>query len=786
MTDRVAPSPVGERIRRREDPRFITGEGMYVDDIHLPGMLHAAFVRCPYGHARIVRLSLDRARAMPGVKGAFGARDLPELQRSMTPVFEQPEIELRMPTPLAVDEVRCAGEAVAVIVADDLYRAADAADAVEVEYEQLAAVVGVEAALAEGSVLVHPDVAGNVAGRIQRGYGDAGDVVFERASVVLRARFSAERATGASIEPRGVVAAPGMNEESAITVWVSTQAPHVIRRCIAQTLGLAREHVRVITPDVGGGFGPKGRYYAEDAVLAVVALHLNRAIRWQATRHEEMLAMYQGRGLIVEAELAAEADGTVLALRVRLLQDCGAYLPTALIVPQNSAQHILGPYRIPAYRADIVGVYTNKAPLTPLRGGGRELGVFVIERLMDRLAERLNLEPHEVRRRNALQPEEFPYDTGYPARAGGTLTYDSGDYIASLEQAHAVIGYDEIRAAQTQERQEGTYRGVAVTLFLESTGGDRESARVEITPDGQVDLTVGSPSNGQSHATTMAQICAAHLGVPLDCITYRSGDTGLMEVGTGTFGSRMAVMAGNATAEAARIVRDQVLRAAEHHLEAALHDLELVDGVVRVRGVPGRGIAFGDLAALIIEGGDEDMLSATAAFAPERPTAFAGGAHAAVVEVDVETGRVHVQRYVVVHDCGTVINPNVVEGQVHGGVAHGLGNVLGERMVYDDRGRLQTDSFQTYAMPLAESVPTIEVEHRESPSPHNPEGIKGAGEGGTIGALATIAAAVENALEPLHLTLHRLPLSFEELSKACEPLRPSAPGWQEREMHAGG
>jgi CO/xanthine dehydrogenase Mo-binding subunit len=320
---------------------------------------------------------------------------------------------------------------------------------------------------------------------------------------------------------------------------------------------------------------------------------------------------------------------------------------------------------------------------------------------------------------------------------------------------------------------------VAVTLFLESTGMDRESARVEMASDGQVTLTVGSPSNGQSHATTLAQICAAHLGVPVDRITYRSGDTGLMDVGTGTFGSRMAVMAGNATAAAARTVRGRLLRAAANHLEAALPDLEIVDGVAQARGDPGSGIALGDLVALATGSGNEDTLSVTETFAPEHPTAFAGGAHAAVVEVDVESGWVHVQRYVVVHDCGTIINPNVVEGQVHGGVVHGLGNVLGERMAYDRRGRLYTDSFQTYMMPLAEAVPTIEVEHRESPSPYNPEGIKGAGEGGTIGALATVAAAVENALEPLHLKLHSVPLSFEELSNACEPLRRPATTWED-------
>jgi carbon-monoxide dehydrogenase large subunit len=756
--------PIGHGIRRREDPRLLRGNGCYVGDIRLPGMLHAAFARCPHGHARITRLDLDATRALPGVIAAFGPDDLPALGRPMPATFQQPGIAIRLSSPLARGEVRCAGEAVAAIVADDPYSAADAAAAVEVEYELLPVVVDPEEALVEGAPRVHEDVPGNIAGRFTRGYGNIAGAM-SAAPIVVREHFRIERAAGAAIEPRGAVAMPGGEDGIAVTVWASTQAPHIVRRCVAQFLELPPEKVRVITPDVGGGFGPKGRFYEEDAAIVLLAMHLNRPLSWQATRQEDMLSTYQGRGLLADAELAADRDGTILGLRVQITQDCGAYLPTAMTVPQNVAQHLVGPYRLPALAAEALGVYTNKAPLTPLRGGGRELGVFITERILDRLAQRLGLDPRVVRERNVLRPEEFPYDTGFPARAGGTLVYDSGDYLGCLERAHALIGYDGIKREQPEERRRGRYRGVAVTLFLESTGMDRETARVQIGADGQVSVTVGSPSNGQSHATTMAQLCAAYLGVPVESVSYHSGDTAAIAEGTGTFGSRMAVMAGNATALAARSLRELVLQAAGDELEVAEQDLEIVDGVVRVRGVPDRGITLSELAER------QEGLVATEAFAPERPTAFAGGAHAAVVEVDVETGWVHLLRYLVVHDCGTVINPTVVEGQVHGGVAHGFGNVLGERMVYDDAGRLVTDSFQSYVMPLAEWLPSFAVEHHESPSPNNPEGIKGAGEGGTIGALATVTRAVEDALAPLEVRLHDLPLRYEALADECARLQ---------------
>lgn len=761
------PEPlIGARVPRVEDERLLRGEGRYVGDLRPEGLLHAAFVRCLHGRARITRMSLESSRTMPGVAGVFTAADLPALRRTLPLLFPSAGLEARMPSPLVVNEVRFAGEAVAVVVADDPYRAADGARAVEVEYGELPVTLDPLKALEPGAALVHTDVPSNFAGSLVHAYGDV-DQAFQDAPVIVHKGFRVERAAGAAMEPRAVMAEPDMSGRAEITIYDSTQAPHAIRRGIAEALGLPLEQVRVVAPDVGGGFGPKGRLYPEAVVVAALARHLGHPIMWEATRTEDMLTTYQGRGAVIEAELAADADGTLRGLRAGLIQDCGAYLATGLTVPQNTAQHMLGPYRLPAAQIEISAVYTHKTPLTPLRGGGREVGVFVMERLMDLLARRLDLDPLVVRERNALQPGDFPFDTGYPSRSGDTVVYDSGDYPGCLQRASELIDYQAIRHQQRTQQEPGHYRGVAVTLFVEATGMASESARAELLPDGRVNLTVGSPSTGQSHATTMSQLCAERLGIPLDRILYRSGDTGAMDQGIGTFGSRMAIMAGNASAQAGADLRKRVLEAASDEIEAAPEDLEIVDGTVRVRGVPDRGISLEDLYGRRTRDGGDGEFSASVTFAPERPTAFAGGAHAAVVDVDAETGLVTIERYVVVHDCGTVVNPTVVEGQIIGGVAHGVGNVLGERMICNpDSGELQTASFQTYVVPNAEMIPRVEIVHHESPSPYNPEGIKGAGEGGTIGALATIAGAVEDAHSPFGIEINGLPILQQDMVRS--------------------
>jgi carbon-monoxide dehydrogenase large subunit len=761
------PDVIGSSLPRVEDRRLLRGEGRYAGDVRLHGMLHVAFARSPHGHARVVDLALDRALAMPGVVAAFGPRDLPALGRPMPAVMEMPGVQSRMGAPL-VEEPRYHGEAVAVVVAEDAYVAADAVAALDITYEPLPAVTDPKRAMERGAPPVHGGTPDNVAARLHGGYGDV-ERAFANADVVLRERFNIARSAGLAIEPRTVVAAPGGEHGEAVTLWDSTQAPHVVRRGVAGALGLREEQVRVITLDVGGGFGPKGRLYPEAIVVAALARHLGRPVRWEAGRREDMLTTYQGRGLIVEAELAARADGTILGLRARLVQECGAYLPLAAVVPRHSMQHLLGPYRIPAFAAEALAVYTHAVPLTPLRGGGREGGIFVIERLLDHLARRLGRDPVELRLQNVVRSEEMPYDTGLPSPDGRrTVVYDSGDYPAYLRQARALIGYDAIRRGQPDERRAGIYRGVAVTAFLEATGMGRESARVEIEEDGTVRVTVGSPSTGQSHATTFAQVCAARLGVQVARVRVHSGDTAALGVGTGTFASRMATMGGNAVAQAAGTLRAQVCKAAATLLGEPADAVDLVDGAIRVRGV--RRVALADFARLIYARGQAEMLRAEATFAPDQPACFAGGAHAAVMRVNVETGRVQVERYVVVDDCGMAINPMVVEGQIHGGVAHGIFNALLEGMVYDEAGRLRTADISDYARPDSTWIPRIEVEHQEHPSPYNPEGIKGAGEGGVIGSLATIAGAVEDALAPLGLRLNDLPLREPELAALCHPL----------------
>jgi CO/xanthine dehydrogenase Mo-binding subunit len=477
------------------------------------------------------------------------------------------------------------------------------------------------------------------------------------------------------------------------------------------------------------------------------------------------------------AELAARPDGTLLGLRAHLMQDAGAYVSGSPRPPEHAAEHLVGPYRLPAIEAKIDAVYTNKVPLTPIRGGGREQGVFVIERLLDHLARQIGADPLAVRERNLIPPGAFPYDTKLPRAHGGTVVYDSGNFPGHLAEARRLIGYDEFKAKQSSAPAGSVRRGVAVTLFIESTGVGPEGARVALQDDGSVLLAVGSPDTGQSHATVMRQICAAELGVSEERIAFVSGDTQAMAVGIGTFASRFAVMAGNATAQAARDVRQHVLRVAAESLEAAEADLEIDGGVVRVVGAPDRSITFAEVARMSRAAGAP--IEAVGIYSPEHGQTYAGGAFGSVVAVDVETGEARVERFVAVHDCGTVINPMVVSGQVHGGVAMGIGEALAEAIVYDEHGQLLTADFAGYVVPRAADIPRIVEQERPSLAGTNPEGIKGAGEGGLIGALPVIAAAVEDALAPLDARLTHLPIRSEDLCRICAPLRRLAPAVRE-------
>lgn len=711
---------------------------------------------------------------MPAVVAVFGPGDLPHLSNPIPPMSTVPGVQERGPAPVT-DIVRAAGDAVAVVVADDLYHAADAVAAVDVEYDELPVVMSADDALKDGAPLVHEDVPGNKLAHIKLAVETGNiDSAFQQADVTIDDHFNSLRVSNASIETRGVAAQPGGKTEGvAVTVWSSTQAPQAVRNTVSAVLGLRMEQVDVITPYVGGGFGPKGRSYREEAAIAALALHLGKPCRWQATRSEDFLSTCQGHAISAHFELAARHDGTILGLRGCLVQDTGAYMIGPLIPPQFAAEHLLGPYHVPAADVEIIAAYTNKAQLTPIRGGGREQGVFIIERLMDHLARKVGIDPLEVRRRNLIQPGEFPYHTHYQWPGGGTIVYDSGDFPAYLEKARALVGYDGVRQAQASERQAGTFRGVAVTTFVESTSFGEEGARVQVQDDGSVLLTLGSPDTGQSHPTVMRQICASELGVPLESITFVSGNTHAMEVGTGTMASRFAVMGGNATMLAARQVQARARVAAGWLLDETPQSVELCDGSVRVINAPDHSVKLGDVARSAREAGFP--LDVTHIFAPDTATTWAGGAFGAVVEVDVETGWVTVQKLVAVHDSGTEINPGVVKGIYHGAMAMGLGEALGEMLVYDSSGKLLTDSFNTYVVPRADQIPPFVVQAHPCPTSNNPAGIKGCGEMGVIGTLPTIAAAVEDALAPLNLTINDLPIRFEDLARKCEPLRPKVP-----------
>lgn len=753
---------IGARVRRVEDSRLVRGAGRYVGDIVLPGMLHAGFVRSPHAHARTLSLDLSAARELPGVVAAYAGGDLPELAEP-TPIMHWPH-ELRGHgfIPLAHHRVRFAGEPVAVVLADDPSVLEDAIETVAVDYEPLPAVTDVERATEQAPIW--EDAPDNRAVCLSMGFGDV-QGIFETAEVVVEERFAFARAAGAAMEPRAVLAVPGEEAGIRVTLWDSTQAPHNVRDRVSTYLGLQPDEVRVVAPDVGGGFGVKGRVYQEEYVLPALALRLGRPVRWVATRTEDFLTTSHGRAQVHFARLAARADAAILAIDDRILQDSGAYTPFGAGVAMNTSRHIMGPYRMQAARVQIETIFTNKVITGPLRGGGRPQGIYVMERLLDRLARRLDLDPAEIRRRNFIPPHSFPYDTGFHGRHGSVI-YDSGNFPEYLNRALEVINYEGVRRQQAEARRQGQYLGVGLAAFIESTGTGSEGARVEVAENGAVRVAVGSPSQGQGHATSFAQVAAQRLGVPVERVQVVSGDTKVLQSGTGTFASRMAVYGGNAVAKVAGSVRRKALQIAADMLEIAPEDLEIAGGWVSVKGYPDRGVDLVEVAHVAASRGE--ALRADEEFEPEHASMWAGGVNVALVEVDVETGKVTILRYVVVHDAGTLINPTIVEGQIHGGVAHGIGNVLYEGMSYADEAQPASVTFADYPMPGAGDVPPIEIVHCETPSPFNVEGIKGAGEGGTIAGIPTLVSAVEDALAPFGVTLSDVPIRPEDVVRALE------------------
>ncbi|OLC00649.1 MAG: xanthine dehydrogenase [Candidatus Rokubacteria bacterium 13_1_40CM_68_15] len=775
---------LGARIPRNEDPRLLQGRGSFVDDIQPAGALHAAVLRSPHAHARIVSIDAARARRLPGVVLVLTAADLGELDQPTPLLIPNPALtHPRTPRPLAADEVRYVGEPVALVVAESRYVAEDALEAIEVTWHALPVVANLDVARAERAPLVHADVPGNRAARLAQRVGDP-DAVFAGAARIFRETLWIERSCGSPIETRGVVAEWDARAGT-LRVWDATQAPLPIKNGLARMFGLPEFKVDVIAPDVGGGFGTKIMlFYPEEILVPLAAIRLGRPVKWIEDRHEHLIAANQERGQLHEVEVAVDGDGRILALRDRFVHDAGAYTPYGIIVPLITSTQLPGPYRLRHYAVDFDVVYTNTAIVTPYRGAGRPHGAFVMERVIGLVARELGLEPVEVRRRNFIQPDEFPWDVGLTFQDGGPTRYDSGDYPRGLEMALETIGFREFRARQADARRYGRHLGLGVACYVEGTGiGPYEGAHVRVEPSGRVLVATGLTTQGQGHATTFAQIAADALGCDPTNVTVITGDTRRFNWGAGTFASRALVTSGNAVGVAARKVRQKALKIAAELLEASPDDLEVIDGSIRVRGAPAAALTLGALATVanpiryaygkeatdaalrlvkprpgaVLAPGEEPGLEAHGYYAPPHAT-FASGCHAVIVEVDLATGDVKIIKYVVHHDCGRMINPTIVEGQIRGGVAQGIGGALYERIVYDGEGQPLTTTFMDFLIPTAMEVPSIEIVHTETPSPLNPLGVKGVGEAGAIPGPALLAEAVDDALAPFGVRVREMPL----------------------------
>ncbi len=760
---------MGARIPRNEDPRLLQGRGLFVDDVRLPGMLHAALLRSPHAHARIRRIDVSRARAAPGVAAVYTHADLGPLGGPLPKLIPHPAlVHHKTQYALAPDTVRYAGEPVAFVVAESRYAAEDALDLIAVDYDPLPVAATLEEATA-GAPLVHDDIGTNIAAHYTQRVGNV-EQAFAAAPYRFRERLVIDRGASCPMETRGVVASWDP-QTGRLEVWDSTQAPIPIRNGLAAMFGLLQQNIRVVAPDVGGGFGPKiMMFYPEEVLVPLAAMRLGRPVKWIEDRRENFVATNQEREQIHDAEIAVDADGRILGVRTVFLYDAGAYIPYGLIVPIVAGTTLPGPYRIPHYHCEFTAVFTNKTTVSPYRGAGRPHGVFVMERLLDRVARELDIDRTEVRRRNLIQPHEFPYDVGLVYQDNAPVRYDSGNYPACLDRALEVIRYAEWPARQRAFRSQGRYLGLGVACYVEGTGiGPYEGCRITVEPSGTVFVATGVGTQGQGHMTSFAQIAADALGVTPRDVSVHTGDTALFGWGTGTFASRAAVVAGNAVALAAQAVREKARVVAARLLEAPTAEIELSEGRVFVRGVPARSLSLGEVAlaanplrfAMPSEW-EGPGLEAVRYFTPAQGT-FSNGVHACVVEVDPDTGMLTVLRYLVVHDCGRVINPMILDGQIHGGVAQGLGGVFWEKLAYDAQAQPLSTTFMDYLVPTAAEVPPFEVEHVETPSPLNPLGVKGAGEAGVIPVAAAVAQAIEDALAPFGVRIAEMPLSPNRL-----------------------
>lgn len=779
---------MGTGVQRVEDQRFLRGLGRYADDVAVdPSTLHAAVLRSPHAHARIVDIDVADVLDVEGVHAVWTYDDLTGPMAEPLPLLiPHPTLTHgRTQYALAKDEVNYVGEAIAFVVADDRYVAEDAVGKIKVSYELLPPVVGIDAARAADR-LVHDDVPGNVGARMEQNTGDV-EAAMAAAPHRLTLDLTVERSACMPLEGRGTVARwdPDIDR---LQVWSSTQTSTGVRAVVAVKLGLDLRQVDVITPDVGGGFGVKINHpWPEELLVPLAARTLGRTVKFTEDRREHFISTAHERGQVQHIEVGFDDDGRLLALDVMFWHDHGAYTPYGLIVPIITSTQLLGPYKPEVYRVVFESLYTNTVMVTPYRGAGRPQGCFAMERTMDAIAAELGKDRTEVRAVNFIQPDEFPFEQGLVFQDGRELTYDSGDYPASLEKIKALIGWDEFPAFRAEMAAEGRQFGIGLACYVEGTGvGPYEGAHVHVETSGKVKVATGLTTQGQGHATVFAQLVADELGCRFEDVEVVTGDTRRMPYAVGTFASRAAVMSGSAIHLAAKRAKEKALKIAAEALEASPDDLQIVDGVVSVKGSPGSSIDLGTVAVLSnplryafdeaskaatqftvgdpgkppVAEDEEPGLEGTDFYSPERST-FASGMHAVIVETDPQTAEIRILKYAVVHDCGKLINPMIVEGQIHGGVAQGVGGALYERMVYDESGQLLNASFMDFLMPYVTEVPDgIDIDHLETPSPLNPLGIKGAGEAGVIPSAAVFASAIEDA-ERLPITA--MPISPSEL-----------------------
>jgi carbon-monoxide dehydrogenase large subunit len=776
----------GASVKRREDPRLITGGGFYTDDVKLPGMLHMAILRSPYAHARITRLDVSKAKAAPGVRAVITGQDLAGKVNPMPCVWLLPDSDLKVPAypVMATDRVRYTGDAIAAVVADEPALARDAMNLIEADYEPLPVVVDEVEAAQPGAPQLHDDVPGNLNYHWKFHNGDV-DAAFANAEVVIKERFIQQRLIPNAMETRGAVAqwSPGADE---LTVWNTSQNPHIARFVFSVVTGIPENKIRVIARDVGGGFGSKIDFYPGDILTIVAAQRTGHPVKWIEDRSENFVATIHGRAQTHEAELAANRDGTITAVRVKSYANMGAYVtsgpgpgvPTwlfGLIIP--------GCYTIPNLAVDVFGVFTNTTPTSAYRGAGRPEAAFLIERMVDLLARELNIEPTHLRRKNFIPADAFPYTTA------GTLVYDSGNYQATLDKALEVVDYAGLRQQQLQQRQQGRYMGIGISSYVEVCGlgpskaagamgfqgGLWETSTVRVLATGKVQVFTGTSPHGQGEETTFAQLVAEDMGVPLDDVDIIHGDTGSISMGWGTYGSRSTAVGGTAIKIATQKVMDKAKKLAAHLLEAAPDDIVFDHGRFHVSGSPGKAMTIQDIAlhanvAWNLPEGMTPGLEEQHFYDPPNFT-FPFGTHICVVEVDTETGELKILRYVAVDDVGVVINPMIVDGQVHGGVAQGIGQALYEHGIYDKDGNLVTGTMMDYAVPNATQIPAIETYRTETPCPHNITGAKGVGETGTIASSQAVVNAVVDALAPFGIKSLDMPLTPERVWRAIQAAR---------------